>query len=193
MARRSFANSENPQGAPPPQHKTAAMNALSAMAKRGGSNVNVDQMQRPLPNKPLGDAPKLNMNAMPKQLPPSPVAIEALGRLMPQQQQGMPGMGMPTQQPMQQPMPQQQMMEPTAQPMEEIADPMSAPDGYWESVLIKTIESDPSGQRDWRHDTLEKLSTMRQKLDSVWEYLATGDMTRIKPFVRDLHKKSANV
>ena len=102
----------------------------------------------------------------------------------------------PMQQPIQQPMPQQPMMEPMAQPMEEAPDPMSAPDGYWESVLIKTIENDPraqQGQRDWRHDTLEKLSAMRQKLDSVWEYLATGDPSTVRTYVRDLHRKSANV
>jgi len=192
MARRSFVNSENPQGAPPPQHKTAAMNALSAMAKRGSNNVNVEQMQRPLPKKALGTEPK--------QLPPSPVAVEALGRLMPQQGYGAPQQQQPMPAAPQQPVappPQRQAPQPVAAPMETDAmDPMAAPDGYWESVLIKTIENDPraqQGQRDWRHDTLDKLATMRQKLDSIWEYMATGDSSTIKPFVRDLHRKSANV
>ena len=193
MARRSFAHTERPQGNPRTAHQTKALDALSALAKRGSANINAEQLRKPLPDKQMGGKPM-----MPQQKPPSPVAMEAMSRGAPQQQP-----------PMQPPQRQQ----PPVQPREEVAPEVmefTPPpiEGYYGQLLAEEVSMDPrteQGYRDWRHDALDRFSQIRQKLDMVRSFIDSGDVGAAqdiqgsmqdggwKDRVREMRKNMANV
>lgn len=189
MARRSFAHTERPRGNPKPAHRTKALDALSALAKRGGADINAERLRKPLPDKDLGQ----------QQKPPSPVAMEAMNRSQQPQQ--------PMMQPPQQPVQQQEqpVQQPEPQGMEFTPPPV---EGYYGQLLAESVARDPGtqqGQRDWRHDFLERSAQLRQKLDMVREYLNQGDVDAAqdvqasmqnggwKDYVREKRKNMADV
>ena len=193
MARGSFAHTERPQGNPGPMHRTKALDALSALAKRGGANINAEQLQRPMPDKKLAQQPQLKM--------PSPVAVEAMSRSQqPQQQpmqQGMAQpMGMPIgqqQAPVQQPMQQAQPMPVSPAELEFQPPPV---EGYYGQLLAKSVAEDPylrPGERDWRHDALDKFAQIRAKLDAVRAYVNSGDPQTVKEYVREKRLNARDV
>ena len=193
MARGSFAHTERPQGNPGPMHRTKALDALSALAKRGGANINAEQLQRPMPDKKLAQQPQLKM--------PSPVAVEAMNRSQqPQQQpmqQGMAQpMGMPIgqqQAPVQQPMQQAQPMPVSPAELEFRPPPV---EGYYGQLLAKSVAEDPylrPGERDWRHDALDKFAQIRAKLDAVRAYVNSGDPQTVKEYVREKRLNARDV
>ena len=185
MARRSFAHTERPQGNPATAHHNKALDALSALAKRGSADINADQIQKPLPKKKLGEQPAL-------QKPPSPVAMEVMNRSAPPQQ-----MPMQEQQPVQ--------VSPEPQDVEFSPPPI---EGYYGQLLAESVERDPrtqQGHRDWRHDALERFAQLRQKLDMVREYINSGDVgaaqnvqdsmqgSNVRDHVREMRKNMADV
>lgn len=174
MARRSFAHTERPQGNPRPAHRTKALDALSALAQRGGADINAERLRKPMPDKKLGEQPKL----------PSPVAMEAMNRSpqgqVPQRQ--MPqgyfpqGQAPQAQVPVEQGAPQMPAEQVEPQGMEFTPPPV---EGYYGQLLAESLARDPAtqqGQRDWRHDFLDRASQLRQKLDMVRTYLNSGDV-----------------
>lgn len=196
MARGSFAHTERPQGNPGPMHRTKALDALSALAKRGGANINAEQLQRPMPDKKLAQQPQLKM--------PSPVAVEAMSRSQQQpQMQPQQGMAQGMAQPMGMPMgqaPMQQPMQPQAQPIPaspaELEFQPPPVEGYYGQLLAKTIAEDPylrPGERDWRHDALDKFAQIRAKLDAVRAYVNSGDPQTVKGYVREKRLNARDV
>lgn len=200
MARKSFAHTERPQGSPGPMHQTQALNALSALAKRGTANIKGEQLQRPMPDKKLAEQPQIK--------PPSPVVMEAMSRSLPQgvmqppmqapMQPMQQVMQPPTQQaPMQAPVPVQQdfqQAEPVANPLEFQPPPY---DGYYGDLVKKEIEMNPMppGEPDWRVEALNKFSQIRSKLDAVRAYINSdqGDQSaEIRPYVREMRGRTAN-
>ena len=186
QTRRSFAHTERPQGAPGPMHRTQALDALSALAKRGGANINAQQLQKP-------------MQPMPQQRPPSPVAMEAMSRSMPsygapmQGNMGMPmGQPVPYQQPQPQPIPEMA-QEPVAMPGMEYQEPPY--DGFYADLLADSVRKRPmpEGVADWRIEALDRFALIKAKLDAVKQYVFTGDMENIRTHVRETNRTMANV
>ena len=177
MTRRSFAHTERPQGSPGPYRPSKALDALSALAKRGSADIKGEQLQKPLQQRDPG-----------QYKPPSPVALEAMNRSAPPPQQ-------PMQQPMEQPMQQQDPFEFTPPPVE----------GYYGQLLAETVANDPrtqQGQRDWRHDALDRFSQIRQKLDLVRSYINSEDIGAaqdvqqgmgVRDHVKNMRKNMADV
>lgn len=189
MARRSFAHTERPQGAPKPMHQTQALNALSALAKRGSANVNAEQLQRPMPDKKLAEQPEIK--------PPSPAVMEAINRSY-----GSPQVPSAPMQPVQQP--QVRVPEPVQQqPAQEFAPVASGIeyqpppyDGYYADGLRENIKANPMppGEPDWRIEAINKFDRIRNKLNAVRAYINSdqGQESQIRPYVREQRSKLAN-
>lgn len=181
MNRRSFAHTERPAGAPPPAHRTKALDAISSLSQRGSANIQAEQLRKPVTGS-VGQQPK----------PPSPVALEAISRMRPQQ--GMPQMQTPMlQMPQHQPypatssygqppiqpnsaiqplprdmQPPQQEMQPLQQPQQQAQDQFEMPPvpGYWGQKLREVVAQDPRLQKEWQ-PVIERFAQIRASLDTI--------------------------
>jgi hypothetical protein len=100
------------------------------------------------------------------------------------------------QQPQMQPMAQDPMMGMPAVPPQELQFQPPPVEGYYGHLLAESVKNDPNlapGQRDWRHDALDRFAQIEQKLDAVRAYIDSGDTASIMPYIRDLQRKTANV
>ena len=178
MAKRRFVNAENPQGAPPPEHKSQALNALASLAKRGGHNVQSEHLpQRPMPQAPRQPAmPAQGLPQPPK--PQSPVVQELLNRVAT-------GQHTPNVEPPPPPEynPQQAMeasLEEALMTMspEEAAE--AAPPGAYTDMFERMVMETNPPEGDWKWEALDRFRSMREKI------------ARMRDLVEQIERTSAN-
>lgn len=156
MRRGTFAHAERPGGAPPPQHNPQALNALSALAKRGGHNVHTENLQRPMPQR--------------QPLPQGSLPVQALGAAQaPQQPAFGQAQGMPQVAPQQPAFTQELPPVAQEQPPEVMSDQEQQPD-FWAKRLEEIVQNDPNVKPGhWLHDFSDKSKKIRTTINRIRE------------------------